>query len=196
MHGLRRRGAQVTVVTCDGVFSECDVARWHAEGQATRPANACGDCQQRAQHALGCAQMDAQGLSAWLPEAVVGDVRSWAASLPRDQLLDATWEGQPVGLWGQSSAVYHFRMSRYTLEDDAVAAMVREHVANTALAWEGLRRVFDAVQPDVLVTLNGRFFWALLFEAVRSAQGAAAAAEVVHTARRHGVELPAPLATK
>ncbi len=156
---LRQRGASVHTLLCNGLFNECDIYRrglnWTPEG---RPRNACQRCQALAAWAQAGADNPFEWLGVYIPRDLYAQIRSFADSLPTDALMTAQWAGRPVGEWAQSSAFYQFRMSRFELSDPVVVTSLREHVYGTVLAYEGLTRAWDVIQPDVLFTFNGRFF--------------------------------------
>ena len=158
VHGLRRRGHEVTVLSCDAAFNECDTVRWRAMGLDARPADACANCQREVQAGWDQLSVDFGWLGPFIPDGVRAEADRWSATLAPEELHDATWAGQPVGRWSLSSAFFHFRMSVPEPENPDVVENWQRHIANTVVAWEALQRVFDHHQPDVLVTFNGRFF--------------------------------------
>ena len=158
-HALRRRGATVHTLLCNALFPECDIYRrkllWTPTG---RPHNACERCQLQSVHQHAMADNPFTWLGVYVPRDLYARARAFVDALPLDDLTTARWEGQAVGEWAQSSAFYQFRMSTFRLDDPEVVQSVRDHVYGTIVAWEGLRRAWDELQPDVLVTFNGRFF--------------------------------------
>jgi hypothetical protein len=154
-HALALRGAEVRVVSCNGLFSACDVYR---EGLNPRDGMSCLRCQAMTVTAHADLGVPFEWLGAFIPRASHAAVLAWAEALRDDELLRATWKGWPVGEWATSSAFFQFRMSSLELSDPKVVAGLRQHVHGAALAVEGLEPLLDEVRPDLLVTLNGRFF--------------------------------------
>lgn len=154
-HALEQRGHAVMVLGCDGLFPACEIYR---EATIRRQPGSCARCQQVAKQRFDMMARQHGWLGQLVPPAVKAKVRAWAASLPDEGLLQATWAGQPVGDWATSSALYQFRASRFDPVDADMRRIARNMVTGTALAWEGLSLVADHFKPDVIVTFNGRFF--------------------------------------
>ncbi|MGD2017496.1 MAG: tetratricopeptide repeat protein [Planctomycetota bacterium] len=159
-HALRERGAEVRFTLCDGLFRECDIFRRNTTGDASghRPPNACSHCQALQSTHLATYALEWQWLGTWISRDRIARIEAWVAGLGAEELLDATWSGQPVGEWAKSSAFNQFRLSSIRLEDPEVVQVLRDCLVGTAVSWDALSSAFDEFQPEVVVTFNGRFF--------------------------------------
>lgn len=66
LHGLRQRGASVTYVTCDGVFSDCDLFQAATGAKKPRDAQSCLVCQASVASRLAAWSMPFRWLGSWL----------------------------------------------------------------------------------------------------------------------------------
>lgn len=157
-HALTWRGARCWTTTCDGLFTECDVFRRGIGKDPHRVDTSCLYCQAQQATELAKFKRPFTWLGRYLTRDEPQQAAEFAAGLPRDGLLGATWDGLPVGEWAQSSAFYQFRLSRIDLDHPGVVPVLRSIIEGTVLSAMALRRVFDEVDPHVLITFNGRFF--------------------------------------
>jgi len=152
---LAQRGASVSMALCDGLFPACDVYRASVN---PRNATSCLDCQAKSAAALRDLGQPYRWLGSYAPSGARRRAENFANALSARELLGARYRGQPIGEWAASSAFYQHRMARYELGDEQVERTLRMHVQGTALALESIEALLDEARPDVLVTLNGRFF--------------------------------------
>lgn len=159
-HALQQRGATVQFTLCDGLFPECDIFRRGFKGSERehRPANACAFCQAQQAAELAHFHQQWRWLGRYVPRDLEPRAKAFSEELAVDGLLGATWDGQPVGLWAQSSAFNQFRLSKIDLDDAQVVSVLRRCIYGVVLSYEGLTAAFDEFQPDVVVAFNGRFF--------------------------------------
>ena len=157
-HALAWRGARTWFTTCDGLFRECDVFRRGIGKVPHRVDTSCLYCQAQQATELAGFKQPFTWLGRYLTRDEPEQAAAFAAGLDRADLLEATWEGLPVGLWAQSSAFHQFRLSRIDLDLPEVEEVLRACIEGTVVSAMALRRAFDEVKPDVVVTFNGRFF--------------------------------------
>jgi hypothetical protein len=153
LHGLRLAGADVSLVLCDGLYTDCDQF-WATLNP--RPANACISCQ--ASVTQLCAEMglDYQWLGRFLTTDEGREATRWAQSLADDELEDATYGEWPIGRWVRMSMQSHFRAVTLDLADPTVARTMRSYVFSGLIACFGLSRLIDETDPDVMLLFNGR----------------------------------------
>lgn len=152
---LAQRGHPVLIMGCNSLFRSCDVFR---ETTVRREEGSCDWCMRTSRQNLAPVAAVHRWLGEYLPAEGKAAVDAWARALPTGGLLSARWRGRPVGEWATSSALYQFRAEALDLEDPHQAEIVRELVHGTALALEGLLVIFEHYDPEILLTLNGRFF--------------------------------------
>jgi hypothetical protein len=66
LHGLRLRGATVSYVTCDGVFSDCDLFQKSTGAAQAKQSNSCQVCQSSVAARLAAWNMPIRWLGRWL----------------------------------------------------------------------------------------------------------------------------------
>lgn len=160
-HALRLRGADVRFLVCDSQLPACDIYRANLN---PRDEVSCLECQARVSTQFAGYGMPYEWLGQYVPRAVRARVRSWVEAIPAEELLEAEWEGRPVGRWASTSAYYQFRTSKLKLDEPEVERMVRALLVGTVHVVEGMTVLLDEYQPTSVATLNGRFFahWAVV----------------------------------
>jgi len=155
LHSLRNAGAEVRFIACDGAFPACEIYRANMN---PRHKLSCQDCQAETYQLLRDLRLDWEGLGAYIDRSMRHAAKAFIDAIPAPELFDATWKGQPIGEWGRSSALTHFRMYTPDWGDAAFVAITRAVLVGTILSYEACVALFDEFQPEVLFLLNGRFF--------------------------------------
>ncbi len=161
---LRVRGAQTTFVTCGGGLEQCDRVNLY-EG----PPMPCGTCSRYVDSSV-----DAHGF------ARVGLHEGWAVDDPGDwpeldgmslnELFEVEYEGIPVGALVSIPVRWFLLASR--IEGDPLAALTaRRFLRSARRVVRGLRAVLDRIEPDVVLMLNGRFFFESIADAICRSRG-------------------------
>jgi hypothetical protein len=156
LQGLRQRGCSVTYVTCDGVFSDCDLLQASTGAPAQKPANACSFCQARVATRLAGWGMPFRWLSNWLTTSDRTEAAKWVAGLKPDQYMTAAYEEWTVGAWVASSVHRHFRHNALDFSDPAVPPVFGSYLYSGLLACLALDRLFEEEKPDAQLLFNGR----------------------------------------
>ncbi len=156
LQALRLRGCSVSYVTCDGVFSDCDVLQAAVGGPAERPANACLICQSSVAARLAAWGMPYRWLSRWLSTADFAEAARWAGNVKPHELLNARHDEWEVGQWVRSSVHTHLRHNVLDTTDAKTANVYRSYLYSGLLACLGLSRLLDEEKPDVQLLFNGR----------------------------------------
>ncbi len=161
LHALRLRGATVAYSTCQGMFPVCGIYKLATN---PRPPDGCQHCRTRVEDMIRVMSLPDLPLDRFVTAADKVAVKVWAAAIAPQDLLQAEYDGQPVGSWAASSAHTQVRMNKLRLELPAVREMVRGQVEGAALASIGVGRLLDTWKPDTVTLLNGRFFahWAMI----------------------------------
>lgn len=164
-HGLRLRGAQANFVLCDGLLPACDVFR-----QTVNPRQplSCVTCMASSTRQFEDHRTEFEWLSSYLPREVRRQADEWLVNLAPNELQQAAWKGRPVGQWAATSVFYQLRSSSLDMGDPGHVELLQQHLRGVVLASEAIEVLYDEVQPDTVVLLNGRFFthWAA-FELAR-----------------------------
>lgn len=151
---LTHRGVEARYVVCDGVMTECAIAR-PGMGHVRRE-NTCDNCQhliaERAER-FGH-PVEKIGSYLELEERLLAE--RWAASLTRDELPTAKFGAWELGAWVRSSMHTHFRISYIDLMNPVFEATYRSYLASGLKVAFGIERLFEQFQPDVFLLFNGR----------------------------------------
>ena len=154
-HGLRLRGADVKFVCCRGSFLECDVA-W--EAVRPRTENTCSNCLQHHQYVFEKHDIETEWLTDYFPHNAVQEASTWVSRLKTSDLLDAHAKGCALGSWVRSSVHSHLKISQIDFNDRKIVSTYRRYLYGAYLTMLALENAYARYQPDVLLTLNGRFF--------------------------------------
>ena len=155
---LRLRGADVRFVTCGGGLELCDRVNAY-EG----PPVPCTTCTRYVEKSI-----DAHGF----PRLSIRE--GWEGNDPGDwleldelsfgELIDVAWHDLPLGELVDIPLRWFLMRSR--LNDEPLAPLnARRFLRSARRVLVGLERAFEELQPDVLLLLNGLFF----FEAIATA---------------------------
>jgi hypothetical protein len=153
LRALQLRGAEVEYVLCDGLYTDCDQF-WGAI--EPRPAGACVTCQTSVINLVSQMGMDFVWLGRYLTTDEGREAKRWAASLPPEELLRATYGSWEVGEWIRSSVQSHFRSGDIDVGRPAMEKVVRSYVYSGLIACFALDRLLVESAPDVLLLFNGR----------------------------------------
>ncbi len=156
LQGLRQRGCSVTYVTCDGVFTDCDLLQPSTGAPAHKPKNACLFCQARVASRLASWGMPFRWLNSWLTSADRMTASKWIATLKPDQYTTAAYNDWPIGDWVKSSVHRHFRHNVLDLNDFATLNAYGSYLFSGLLAALALDRIFEEEKPDAQLLFNGR----------------------------------------
>jgi hypothetical protein len=152
-HALRLRGAHVEIITCGGGLEICDrVNTW--EG----PPVPCATCTRYVHGSV-----DAHGLprlairDGWLDE---DDLDEWPEldRLSLGELTDVVAEGLPLGRL-VDIPVKWFLMGSGATDDPLTPLTTRRFLRSARRVARGLAAALDEARPQVMLLLNGLFFF-------------------------------------
>ena len=151
-HALRRRGAEVSYLTCGGGLEVCDRANtWEA------PPMPCRSCRHYVGSSLAAHGHDFERMWSETPPLEWPELDAIAL---RD-LVDVEAEGLPLGRLVEIPVKWF--LMRSDIEDDPLAPLTYRRFLRSARAIApAIRDALDRHEPDVVVACNGLF----LFEAI------------------------------
>jgi predicted nucleic acid-binding protein len=157
---LTLRGASVTTVLCDGVLPACllcehniqpDVARFAEKGPAKL---LCGFCHSPAADAVHALHLPLETIGAHLNAADLSDVQRFVHSVPYPDLGKAVWRDVPVGEHALAGALRYF--AKGEMDDEPLAeAVARRFLAATVATAVAYARLFDKLEPEVVIVHHG-----------------------------------------
>jgi len=156
LQALRLRGCSVTYVTCDSVFSECDVLQPGNGAPANKPANACLICQSSVAAHMAAWGLPYRWLSRWLTTKDFSDASAWVGTLRGPALADAQLGEWELGQWVASSVHKHLRHTVLDFSSPDVEATFASYLYSGRLAAVGISRLIDEQKPELLLLFNGR----------------------------------------
>ena len=156
LHALRQRGATVTYVTCDGIFSDCDLFQKATGATQERQPNSCLVCQASVASRLAAWSMPFRWLGTWLSTQDRHDAGHWLSKLSPQDYMAARYGGWDVGAWVKSSVRTHLRCNNFDVMTEKVANTYASYLYSGVLAALGLSRLLDDEKPDIQMLFNGR----------------------------------------
>lgn len=156
LQALRLRGCSVTYVTCDSVFSDCDVLQPGNGAPENKPAHACLICQSSVAARLAAWGLPYRWLGRWLTTKDFGEAAAWVQSFKGPALADAKLGEWNLGEWVASSVHKHLRHTILDLDNQQVAATFASYLYSGRLAATGISRLIDEEKPQLLLLFNGR----------------------------------------
>lgn len=160
---LRIRGANVSFLTCGGSLGICDRATTYEA-----PPMPCNSCRRNVLNTITAHGFPISLMSPTF-ETVEGD---WPEldDMDLDQLNAVIDSGLPLGKLVEIPVKWF--LLNTTLEDDALGVgTYREFLRSARKVVAGVRQRFSEDRPDVLVMLNGLFFFESLAWAVAKEMG-------------------------
>ena len=151
--GLAERGADVSVVICDGL-PRCDMFKFETAGYS---AVHCRACQAYTQQIFTLSGLPVEELSLYLQSADTVDARRLVAEWSGDY-GDFSAEGLALGDLVRPSLMRTLLRGTLDTQDELTQRLYREYLEGSILLARALRRMLDAVRPTTLLLLNGTFF--------------------------------------
>lgn len=161
LQALRERGAAIDYIYCGGMDGVCD-------GLRDISPKECRLCRDRAEQ---------QALEAGLsPRVLLTDetaaerlqAAQWAASLADDALMQAEYNGYPLGRWCLSSVYTYWRVPNLSPQDIQAKAWYRALLEQGLRLVLGMEKLLDAGRYDRVVVYNARMAYVKIpFELAR-----------------------------
>jgi hypothetical protein len=153
-YALRQRGHNVKFAACGGL-PDCGVAPARME----RMQITCEECRKFTTIMLPQTfRLQGEFFQESLTAEDKGAIEAWVMAIPSAELQTACYRGLPLGEWVWPDMISYWHSLEPDLSRPQIADTYRNYLRGAAEAATALPRVYDAFQPDVLVTLNGTFF--------------------------------------
>lgn len=161
---LMERGASVSALICDGL-PRCDIFKLDAAGYASAP---CRACRMVTEQTLSLFGLPVTAISHFLRQSDRAEARKLVESIVDQGAFVA--ESLPLGELVRPSMMR--TLLRGSLEeDDLTRRLYREYLEGAILLARAIRRALDAVQPEILVVMNGMFFAERIAMAIAAQRG-------------------------
>jgi len=165
---LRLRGAEVLIVTCEGIFDNCPLARKVALACHPYDKSICRQCAHCGRTLFSQFGLPTMPLRSLLSPADIQHCRSWAQSLEPDQLTSACFEGKALGPWVSSHMRSFFVVEQLDLTNPQVVRTYRSMLYNAALLVRAYETLLRRFYPDHVVCFHSMLaFYRVILELSR-----------------------------
>lgn len=165
---LMRRGGDVQVIGCDGVFKDCYILR----GAGNRKKETCEFCSQTSKtYFQDFFHIPYRQLSNFVADDDYDIAEQWADTLNPEHYPDASYQNIPIGKWVNSSIYTYFRISARGLSRPDVRKAHRLYLIDGLVTYKAVCRILDFYQPSLVFMFSGRLApYRIAFEAARQRQ--------------------------
>ena len=153
-HNLQARGHSYRYISCDGLFSDCDMF-WEST-VGPRPANACAVCQSQVKSLLADCRISNTWLGTYKGAGCETVARSFVDQLKDADLLVAVFREYPVGAWVKSSVHTHLRINAIDLTNLKHVVIMRSYLYSGVVALICIGQMLEVERPTVMLLFNGR----------------------------------------
>lgn len=153
-HNLQARGHSYRYVSCDGLFSDCDLF-WEST-VGPRPPNACAVCQSQVKSLLADCHISNTWLGTYKAAGAEALARAFVDRLADVDLSAAVYQGYPVGVWVRSTVHTHLRTNAIDLTDASHCATLRSYLYSGVVATICIGQMLEVEQPTIMLLFNGR----------------------------------------
>lgn len=144
----------VSYVTCNGLFSDCDMF-WESTC-GPRPEDACKICQTNVQNTLNDFWVQSIPLGSYRTNDAASTARAFVTNLDDEHLLDAVFEGFPISKYVISSVYSHLRINLFDLRNPKHVESLRSYLFSGIVAFILIRRMLEVEKPAIVLLFNGR----------------------------------------
>jgi len=148
---LRMRGAEVAILTCDGLFRE----RCYVLSGTKTPNEDCKVCTQKGQSLFKAFNLPVLQLRDFLNTEDHEFSEKWSNSLAPDAYSAAHYEGYPFGKWVAPPVCGYHVTNVKGLNDPDVRETHRKYLKYAVLVHRAAKRVFDQFNPTHVVPFSG-----------------------------------------
>jgi glycosyltransferase involved in cell wall biosynthesis/thioredoxin-like negative regulator of GroEL len=154
LNNLKWRGHRVSYVTCNGLFSDCDMF-WESTC-GPRPESACKICQANVQNTLNEFGVQSTPLGSYSLNDATSLAKEFVTDLVDEDLLDAVFQDLPISKYVLSSVHSHLRINSIDLKNPKHVGTVRSYLFSGIIALILIRRMLEVEKPAILLLFNGR----------------------------------------
>ncbi len=154
LNNLKWRGHRVSYVTCNGLFSDCDMF-WESTC-GPRPEAACKVCQANVQNTLNEFGVQPTPLGSYSSNDATSIAKAFVTDLVDEDLLDAVFQDLPISTYVLSSVHSHLRINSIDLKTPKHVSTVRSYLFSGIIALILIRRMLEVEKPAIVLLFNGR----------------------------------------
>ena len=154
---LRDRGANISQLRCNGVFSQCDR---DGESGWKRTISSCLTCMHEQKKLAEWGVMRTEELSTFLtPEEVTSSVR-WVNSVPANELMEATIDGEALAEFMKGSIAQRFGIPAIDPRNKSHEAFTRRLMLATIRMLDASRRYCTKAEFELALVAGSQNFMA------------------------------------
>lgn len=156
---LTLRGARASIALCDGVLPTCLMCEYNIQPASALIARGpdrriCSFCYPPAASAVERLRLPLERLGSEVTPADILAAEQFAASVPFERIGSAVWQNVAVGQHALAGALRYFACG--TLDREPLGeAVARRYLVATVVAAIAYQRLFERVQPEVVVVHHG-----------------------------------------
>jgi tetratricopeptide (TPR) repeat protein len=161
---LALRGAEATVVLCDGVASGCLLRSTELRHAVTDWPGTCQACHATGLAATGAARLPHRSLSRWVDRPRSAQLREIADAIAFDSIPSHRHDNVPVGLLALSSAERYFKGLGVNA-DETSQRIVREYLFSGLVNAEAAKGALEEINPSCIFMSHGIYVdWGPIFK--------------------------------
>ena len=151
---LEWRDHTYVYVTCDGLFSDCDMF-WEST-VGPRTDKMCDYCQNRVSELLKKYKINSRRLGEYETGNEKCTAQAYINHVKDDELLNVEFNGYPISNWVKSSVYSHLRINKINLTNTKHVKTLRSYVYSGIVASLLLEKAIITEKPDSIILFNGR----------------------------------------
>ncbi len=155
---LRRAGADILYVSCDGLLSEgCTVmSAYRLSGESNRSARVriCNKCRKSRDLLLSKLNVPSITVDSLLDSVKLVEIENIVASITAENIETYQLEGFPLGRYALHESIIHYKLTSIEEITPRALADVRLRLKHVLMTFHAWKRLFDKVSVDRIVTYN------------------------------------------
>lgn len=151
---LKLRGAEVVLLTCDGLFQEDCYVLAHSKNQK----HDCLSCAACGQQFFSHFPLQLFQLRGYTREEDWREIEDWLSQSNIPELSQAVFRGLPIGDWVRTSVRSYHVVNPRNLERPEVQALFRKYIKYAWVTYRAAERFFAEYQPTHLTMFGGYGF--------------------------------------
>ena len=153
-HNLKWRGFDYKYVTCDGLFSDCDIF-WEST-MGIRNEEACVKCQESVKSLTNQYCIEKTNLGSYGDGGYTKIAEEYVGKSSDDELFEISFNGFPIADWVKSSVFSHLRINKIDLLNPVHCKVFRSYIKSGIVGVLLVERMLLKENPDAVLLFNGR----------------------------------------
>ena len=151
---LHIRGAEVELMTCDGMFQEECYVLAHSKN----PVEECRMCSEKGKKFFGIFPLPLKQLRSFIQEDDWNEIEGWLQASNIPDFSRAEYKGLPLGDWVRTSVRSYHVVNPRSIGLPHVQALFRRYIKYSWVTYRAAGRFFDQFKPTHLSMFGGYGF--------------------------------------